>query len=167
MAEKLGFVFVPGMASVGSIVFGPLVKALQSRGFAHLTPVDLPSVDAINTKVSLKPSGLYTDIAAVRSAIQAHLDAGRDVVVVAHSYGGTPSLYAIGDQWKSAAGKKGVVRAVMLTASMCLPGGSVHGDRMVYKEQNPEAINDVAPKIEEYDGVSFPCHLCPLGIRRP
>ena len=157
-AEKPAIVFVPGLCSVASIVFKPLIQSLQSRGgFTHLTPVDLPSVDAINTKVSLKPSGLQVDTTAVQAAIKAHIDAGRDVVVVAHSYGGTPGLYGTVGLWKdaaAAAGKKGVVKAVLLAASLSLPGVSVAGDREVYRQSHPDEINDGTPQIEKIDGVS-------------
>ena len=156
MASKPALVLVPGMSSVATIVFRPLIESLKSKhGFADVTPVNLPSVDAIATKASLKPSGLHVDIAAVRAAIESYLKDGKDVVVVAHSYGGTPSLYAISDLWKSnQSGKPGVLKAILLAASLTLPGGTVAGDREQHKEKHG-GIEDGQPKIEPIGDVSI------------
>ena len=156
MASKPALVLVPGMSSVATIVYKPLIKSLKGKhGFADITPVNLPSVDSMATKASLKPSGLHVDIAAVRAAIESYLKDGKDVVVVAHSYGGTPSLYAIDDLWKAnQPGKPGVLKDILLSASLTLPGGTVAGDRDEYKQKHG-GINDGEPTVEPVGDVSF------------
>ena len=82
-------------------------------------------------------------------------------MVVGHSYGGTPSLYAIGvDLWKSkegADGKTGVLRAILLCSSFTLPGGSVAGDREEYKAKHG-GVDDGDVKIEAHGNVSRACY---------
>ena len=158
MTSRSAIVLVPGLGSVGSIVYKPLIQALKVKhGFSDVSPVNLPSIDAMATKASLKPSGLHVDIAAVGVAIEAHINEGKDVVVVAHSYGGTPSLYAIGDFWKTKqAGKPGVLKAIMLCTSLTLPGRTVQGDRKEYKQKHG-GIDDGPIKIEPFEDVSLDC----------
>ena len=155
MASKPALVLVPGMSSVATIVYKPLIESLKGKhGFVDITPVNLPSVDSMATKASLKPSGLHVDIAAVRAAVEPYLKDDKDVVVIGHSYGGTPSLYAIDDLWKSnQPGKPGVLKAILLAASLTLPGGSVAGDREEYKQKHG-GINDGEPTIQPVGDVS-------------
>jgi hypothetical protein len=144
-------VLVPGMSSVATLVYKPLKLELEHVGFSKIEPIDLPSIDAIATKASLKPNALQADISTIRSAIVKLVDQGLDVVVVAHSYGGTPALCASEGLWKTQRDGKegGVVKACLISSSLSLPGQSVGGVRAEWAQKNPEAgINDSDATVE-------------------
>jgi hypothetical protein len=72
-----------------------LHKPLVVDRFEQIEPICLPSTDATVTKASLKPAALEADVAAIRSALVEVVDQnGYETLVVAHSYGGTRTLYA-------------------------------------------------------------------------
>lgn len=129
---------------MGDVVYGPLIKELNTKQdvpSSALHPINLPSINALETKVSVKPNGLEIDIAAIRKLLTRLVDDEKqDVVVVGHSYGGTPSLYACEGFWKKQRqedGKSGgVLRVVLLSSSLVLPGGSVATDRAEWIQQN-------------------------------
>lgn len=70
--------------------FVPLVDVLERRGNRSVS-VSLPSTQS----PALPPASLANDTAAVREAVLSELDAGHDVIVVAHSYGGAPANNAL------------------------------------------------------------------------
>src|ERR1700712_4081083 len=148
---KPALILVPGMSSVASVVYEPLVAQLKDIGFEEIEPISLPSIDAIATKLSLKPTPLEADIAAIRLALVELVEKqGRDAIVVAHSYGGTPALCASEGLWKTQReGKQGgIIRACLLSSSLSLPGQSVAGVRAEWAEKNPEGgINDAGAKM--------------------
>lgn len=158
---NLSFVFVPGMCSRGSIVYESLMRKLNSPFAIPLSDLHALNLPSTTKGASLKPNALEADIAFIRSMLtrliqQQH----RDVVVAAHSYGGTPALAACAGLWKhqrlpkSQAG--GVIRVACLASSLSLPGGSVASDREIWKADNPEQahkINDEGGvKLEVVDG---------------
>jgi pimeloyl-ACP methyl ester carboxylesterase len=143
-------ILVPGMSSVGSTVYAPLLEELKKANFEHVHAVDLPSVDCTTTKADLKPTALDADIELIRLAIKrALVDLKRDVVVVAHSYGGTPALYACEGMWKSAQppGTPGVLSAALISSSLSLPGNSVAIDRAAYGKTHG-GIDDSGAHVE-------------------
>jgi alpha-beta hydrolase superfamily lysophospholipase len=148
-------ILVPGMSCVGSFVYAPLMEELKKAGLEHVEAVDLPSVDCVTTKAHLKPNALEADVKHIRSAIERALSNSLDVVVVGHSYGGTPSLYACEGLWKTAqpAGAPGVLRAALLTSSLTLPGGSIAGDRMEYGKKHG-GIDDSGGNVQMVGEVS-------------
>ncbi len=103
------------------IHFQLVTKSLTSHGYKVLAPA-LPSVD--------KAPGYTTpdsqeDIAAVRKVILQEIDeAGNDVILVPHSYGGIPASGAIEDldpKTRSEAGKKTSVTGIAAITSYILP----------------------------------------------
>lgn len=72
-----------------------------------------------------------------------------DVVVVGHSYGGTPSLYACERLWRAVqpVGAAGVLRVALLTSNLTLPGVSIARDRMEYGKKHG-GIDDSGGKTE-------------------
>jgi pimeloyl-ACP methyl ester carboxylesterase len=143
-------ILVPGMSSVGSIVYAPLLEELKKANFERVHAVDLASVDCTTTKADLKPTALNADIELIRLAIKrALVDLKRDVVVVGHSYGGTPALYACEGMWKSAQppGTPGVLSAALISSSLSLPGNSVAIDRAAYGKTHG-GIDDSGAHVE-------------------
>ncbi|KAH7024715.1 uncharacterized protein B0I36DRAFT_416281 [Microdochium trichocladiopsis] len=76
--------FTPG-AWHGPWAFDEIRKDLSSRGLST-SAVTLPSVGTKNVNV-----GVAEDTAAVRAEIERLSNKGKQVIVVAHSYGGVPS----------------------------------------------------------------------------
>jgi alpha-beta hydrolase superfamily lysophospholipase len=150
--NKPALVLIPGMSSVASLVYEPLIAQLKNRGIEQIQPIHLPSIDAIATKASLKPTPLDADVSAIRSALVELVEhQGREVVVVSHSYGGTPALCACTGLWKDERDGKhgGVIRACLISSSLSLPGQSVGGVRAAWAQEHPEAgINDSGAKME-------------------
>ena len=171
MVTNISLLFVPGLCSISSLVYADLISYLSTTHDipkSQLIPINLPSCDAIATKAALKPSALHVDVATIRSTIVAQLDLGHDVLLVAHSYGGTPVLYAVSGLWKaqrSASGHTtGVLRAALISSSLALPGHSVAGDRMEWREAHPDlARPDDGARIEEQEGEMF---VVPDGIEK-
>ena len=163
MASNTSLIFVPGMCSIASVVFAPLIDELASKHNlpkSSLVPIDLPSCDAIATKADLKPSALFADIAAVRSTINKQIEAGRDVIVVAHSYGGTPALCATEGLWKGRRGPSektnGVVYIALISSSLPLTGKTVAGDRQDYTAAHPHVtMNEEGASIEQHGDEYF------------
>ncbi|RAH43772.1 alpha/beta hydrolase [Aspergillus brunneoviolaceus CBS 621.78] len=96
--------------------------------------VTLPSVDS-----SPPLSSWATDAEAIRKVILGYIDAGRDVITVAHSFGGIPMSEAVkglGKSTRESAGLKGGVLQLMYMAAMALPEGQNHVGQI--KPQTPE-----------------------------
>jgi pimeloyl-ACP methyl ester carboxylesterase len=87
------FVLVHGAAH-GSWVWNPLTTALATAGLRAIT-VDLPSTTHLDDTRPPQASFL-PDVQAIRATVEAVLDTGDDVVVVAHSYAGVITGEAIG-----------------------------------------------------------------------
>jgi pimeloyl-ACP methyl ester carboxylesterase len=102
-----------------------MVRAdLGGRGF-ETSAIALPSVGSPNPGV-----GLPEDMAAVRTALTELVDAGKEVVLVAHSYGGEVSSGAVqGLDLKSriAEGKTGGVSMLVYLAAFVVDNGSSLG----------------------------------------
>jgi pimeloyl-ACP methyl ester carboxylesterase len=153
-------VLVPGFASVGRVVFEPTVAALRTLGWSDdaVVTVNNPTVDPIATKADLSPHGLAADIRNLRGILTKLIeDEGRDVLLVGHSYGGTPSMSASQDLWKhlrEPQGKKGgVVQIGLIASSLTLPGRSVAVDRSEWQQANDMPPDD-GSGVEMIDGVS-------------
>lgn len=101
--------------------FGPLTKALEGHGY-KCVPVTLPSTQSPD----MPPAKMSDDTEAIRNTVIQELDQGNNVVVVAHSYGGTPtnnSLKGLDKESRTAAGASTAVIAIAFIAAICLPAG--------------------------------------------
>lgn len=103
--------------------FEPLKTDLEGYGYECAT-VSLPSTQSPD----LLPATLADDTAAIRDCVLAALDQGKDVVVVAHSYGGCPTNNALKDLdtiSRKAAGASTSVLAIAFLCAMPQPAGTV------------------------------------------
>ncbi|GJD03679.1 FAD binding domain-containing protein [Colletotrichum higginsianum IMI 349063] len=101
-------------------VFDLVREDLAGRGYPTAAAA-LASVGSTDADV-----GLDQDVEAVRAVLRGLVDAGRDVVVVAHSYGGVPVANAVrGLNYKdrAAEGRSGGVIMVVYMASFAIPAG--------------------------------------------
>jgi hypothetical protein len=148
-------VLVPGLCSVASTLYAPLISRLNEIGVDEVHPVDLPSADPSE---ALKPNALEADIKAIRARVVKLIEGGQDVILIGHSYGGTPCLCAAEGLWKKEAGKdeREIWRILLISSSFCLPGRSVTQDRMEYSQgqDNEGEIDDDGAKFEMTDIVS-------------
>jgi len=132
-----GTVLVPGITTVASDAFVPLVKQLDLIGAAGFTPLDIPSV---NPTKPLLPNAFEADVAAIRAALADAIESkGLDIVLLGHSYGAAPCLTAAEGLWKTIRekqGKKGgVVKIAVIAGPLVLAGESVGGLRADYEKQ--------------------------------
>jgi pimeloyl-ACP methyl ester carboxylesterase len=120
-------VLIPGMSSLGTEVYAPLVAQLAKHSFTDTHPLDLPSIDCLSRLESLTPNPLEADIRHIRATLTQLVEKGSDVIIIAHSYGGTPALAAAEALWSHhrEANTGGILKAILLSSSLSLPGGDV------------------------------------------
>jgi pimeloyl-ACP methyl ester carboxylesterase len=137
-------VLVPGLASLGSVFFAPLKTELESLGFADITIVNNPSVESVDELSKSQSNALQADIQHLQQTVQDLVDSSKDVIIAAHSYGGTVSLYASEGMWKHVRQAKGlqggVVKAVLISSSLSLPGDSIAGDIAKWSTEHDPSI---------------------------
>lgn len=113
-------VFVPGEWH-GPEIFDEVRANLNERGY----PTEAAT---LVTHGATDPNiGLAEDVANVRSKIERLVEDGKDVVVVAHSYGGVPSSCAVEGLSVSdlaAQGKNGGVIMVVYVTSFAIESGA-------------------------------------------
>lgn len=124
MASDPVFVFVPGAWHTPKS-FTPVLKILTSSGY-ELDAVSLPSVGA-ETRNEAPVKSWDPDVEAVRKAVLSHLDQGKDVILVCHSYGGAPASQAVRGLSKKAReeqGRQGAVIRIVYIAGLLVKIGS-------------------------------------------
>jgi hypothetical protein len=150
MSTKPTFVMVPGNF-VPAKYYGTAVKFLESRGFPT-NIVNIPSTGSSLPLTSNEP-----DISAVREVLEGLLDEGKEVLIVAHSYGSTPACEAIkglGCEERKKVGKSGGVAKLILVAAWLLSEGEspptvIARDKVVsswvrFEVSRPSPISDAA-----------------------
>lgn len=146
-------------------LYTPLTSALESAGYTVKAP-HLPSVGG-------KTPSFNDDVTTIRESITASTDAGQDVVVLMHSYGGIPGSEAVEGLTRldqSSSREKGcVIRLIYLAAFVIAEKGSMmsglggqplewwdHGkEQMIVKKGRPAEVfyNGVdAATAEELEG---------------
>ncbi|KAI9731428.1 MAG: hypothetical protein M1818_007818 [Claussenomyces sp. TS43310] len=121
MASKPVFIFIPG-AWHSAQAFAAAAALLKAKGYESVS-VELASYGSLPPQPSIE-----ADVALVRGAVGALLDAGKDVVVVMHSYGSVPACEAMKHFTKTNDGSEGrgrIVRMVWLAAFILPKGGSL------------------------------------------
>ncbi|KAI2636027.1 alpha/beta-hydrolase [Xylaria nigripes] len=125
--KKPILVFCPG-AWLTPDYLKPTADILAKSGYTSLT-VSLPSVGSELTPKASPPivQGLQTDAQAVRAVVIPQLDAGNDVVLVCHSYGGVVTSEAIRglDRASRGANTGAVIHLVYVAAILLDVGGQV------------------------------------------
>ena len=107
--------------------FNPTTKHLEAAGY-ECVGVELPG-NAAEPRINGRLVGIEDDLSKIRQVVLAQLGAGKEVVVVTHSYGCIPGPAALTDlstETRKASGQAGGVRAVVLIAGFfCPPGGTM------------------------------------------
>lgn len=120
--SKPTIIFAPG-AWYPPTVFDAITKELDEHGYSCHT-IAFPSIQQATTVQDLQP-----DIAAVRLVVEQEVDAGREVIIVSHSWSGLPvnsALDGLDRTDREKAGKKGgVVKLVFISAFIPQVGESL------------------------------------------
>lgn len=98
--------------------FSPVISILEPLGYKCVT-VLMPAVGRMKPVESLDE-----DIAAVRTTVMKELDAGLNVIINAHSWGGIPvnsALDGLSRAEREKDGKKGAVVKMTFVSSFVLP----------------------------------------------
>jgi triacylglycerol esterase/lipase EstA (alpha/beta hydrolase family) len=88
---KPTILIVPGSFSPSS-QYSTLITHLRNLGFPAFA-LQLPSTQK---RMPLAPGSMSDDASLIRRTVEAVLAQGKEIVVVAHSYGGTPTTQALG-----------------------------------------------------------------------
>ncbi|KAK3938156.1 Alpha/beta hydrolase fold-1 [Diplogelasinospora grovesii] len=104
--------------------YNNLISPLKDAGFTVVAPANASAGydDSVAGKTHLD------DVAVVHAAMKPHLDAGKEIVVVCHSYGGlvgTDSTAGNTLEERKAQGLKGGVRSIIYIAAFALPQSGV------------------------------------------
>ncbi|EKJ69162.1 hypothetical protein FPSE_10658 [Fusarium pseudograminearum CS3096] len=117
-------VIIPGSFAKPSL-YEHLVQSLARDGIQSEI-VDLPSV---GRKEGKAPATLSDDVDEIASVVEKILDEDKEVILLAHSYGGIPatqSLETLSQKARQSQGKKSGVTKIVYLAAVALPvGGSV------------------------------------------
>lgn len=110
MSSKPTFIFVPGNFLPPSY-YANITKLLETHGF-QTRLVTLPSTGSKSPLSSNEP-----DIDAIQQTIRQLSDSGKEIIVVAHSYGCIPTCEAV-------KGFAGVARLILIAAWLLREGES-------------------------------------------
>ncbi|KAI0999955.1 hypothetical protein K3495_g8241 [Podosphaera aphanis] len=119
-ARKPTIVIVPG-AWQQVEAFDTIIEELKSAGF----PSEVVAHPSVGGTTDPLPD-LDDDVAVVRTAVSKHIDAGTEVILLCHSYGGlvggnaTEGLDLL---TCSRAGKKGGIKQIIFLAAFMVPAG--------------------------------------------
>ena len=119
MPSKPTFVLVPGNF-LPPAYYASTAQRLESHGFPT-RPTTIPSTGSKLPLTSNEP-----DILAVRHVLEELSNAGKDIIIVAHSYGSIPACEAaegFGRQERRKLGKAGGVMRLVFVAAWLLQEG--------------------------------------------
>lgn len=125
--SKPSILFVPGSFTPGQ-VYENVVEKVTARGY-DIRALHMPSV-RLETESSTdrKPPSMYEDAAFIANQAAALADDGKDVIIIAHSYGGVPStecVKGLAKKTRQEQGKQGgIVRLAYMTALVPALGSS-------------------------------------------
>jgi hypothetical protein len=154
MASKPVLILVPGSFSnpefYSTVIDAIAAKGYEIHGVNLGLHIPIPSTYcSTNSPVTVgkKPGNLPSvadDAAHINQTVTEFADKGKDVVLIAHSYGGTPmseSIKGIGKAEREKAGKKGgVVRVAYMTALVPAVGVSAGALMAVANTPAPEGL---------------------------
>ena len=159
--------------------YEPLLKVLESEDIpastlllptcdlSHASVLDLQHPDLAGPPPSKAWPNMYADAYAIRESLSQLVEAGKSVLLVAHSYGGLPAsealLLELCFQVRKQQGKTGGVIGFFAIASYYLPAGmttvqAVGGDPL---PATPEQVSP--PSVRVLPALLFPS---PLLFRR-
>jgi alpha-beta hydrolase superfamily lysophospholipase len=116
--SKPSIILIPGSFGLPEF-YDPVMDAVAEKGY-EIRGLHLPSVGLTRGPQEAEPKTMYDDAAMIAKETEKLVDEGKDVILVAHSYGGVPtteSTKGLGKAEREAQGKKGgIVRLAYMTA---------------------------------------------------
>lgn len=116
--SKCSILLIPGAFGLPEF-YDDVVNGVSSNGY-EIKALHLPSVGLSTGPRDGPPPTMYNDAAFIAREVSVLADQGRDVILVAHSYGGVPateSVKGLSKEKRQEEGKKGgIVRLSYLTA---------------------------------------------------
>ncbi|KAJ5107107.1 hypothetical protein N7456_003782 [Penicillium angulare] len=122
-----------------------LIRGLNQFGFESVA-VDLPSLDS-----SPPLSSWETDAQEVRRVIMTHLDHGKGVIMIAHSFGGvamSEAVKGLGRKSRQDQGLQGAVVRLVYMAAVAIPIGQSYMDQMKLKTPAEEEVERRRKEME-------------------
>lgn len=125
--SKPSILLVPGSFTPAH-VYDNVVEKVAAKGY-DIRALQIPSVRLeTESPTSREPPSMYKDAAFIASQAAALADDGREVIIISHSYGGTPATESVRELPKDdrqKLGKQGgVVRLAYMTALVPALGSS-------------------------------------------
>lgn len=152
--SKPSILLIPGSFGLPEF-YDPIVNAVAAQGY-EIRALHYPSVGLKTGPREGVPPSMYDDAAFIAEETEKLADEGKDVVLIAHSYGGVPtsqSIKGLGKEERVKAGKEGgVVNLAYMTALVPALGVSAMG---VLSDVPKEQQLDL--KIDVY--MSFPIFM--------
>lgn len=116
--SKPSILLIPGSFALPEF-YDPVMNAVAAKGY-EIRGLHLPSVGRTTGPQQGETKTMYDDAAMIAKETEKLADAGKDVILLAHSYGGVPmteSTKGLGKAERQAEGKKGgIVRLGYVTA---------------------------------------------------
>ncbi|ETS87144.1 hypothetical protein PFICI_00972 [Pestalotiopsis fici W106-1] len=143
---------VPGAAALAEL-YKTFIKAVSEKGY-EIEALTLPSVRNA-AEANVTPPTMYEDAAAIQSRVAKLADAGKDVILLPHSYGGTPSTQSVEGLSKKEREAKGLPGGIIGLAYMtCLIPELGQPAMSVQASMAPE--DKVPMEINEHGWIYFP-----------
>lgn len=155
MPSKPTFVFVPGNFLPPSY-YADIANLLETHGF-QTRLVTLPSTGPKSPLTSNKP-----DITAIHHVLKELSDSGKEIIVVAHSYGGIPTCEAV-KGLENEKGHAGVAKLVLIAAWLLQEGQSLPDIIGKYNIEAPWARFEVSYLLSDLPSVLHQ-DLCLLNL---
>ncbi|ESU09713.1 hypothetical protein FGSG_03500 [Fusarium graminearum PH-1] len=163
-------VIIPGSFAKPTL-YERLVQSLARDGIQSEI-VDLPSV---GRKEGKAPATLSDDVDEIASVVEKILDEDKEVILLAHSYGGVPatqSLETLSQKARQSQGKKSGVTKIVYLAAVALPvGGSVLAlltaqDYLIIEAKSPpEEALKLARELPQHSTASYRDQLTYAGYQ--
>ncbi|KAJ5690184.1 alpha/beta-hydrolase [Penicillium macrosclerotiorum] len=130
-----------------------LIDGLIAAGY-EAVGVTLPSVDSSPPHPSWDQ-----DAEEIRRVILQYLDLGKDVITIAHSFGGvamSEAVKGLGKQDREEEGLKGAVLQLVYMCAMALPQGQTHVGQIMPATPEEEEIERKRQELQaKYGGMKF------------
>ena len=127
--SKPAIIIVPGSFALPEL-YDNLVEPITAKGY-EIKALHPPSVSLKTGPREGIPPSMYDDAAFIAAEVEKLADQGKDVIVVAHSYGGVPtsqSTKGLGKEGRLKKGKKGgIVNLAYMTCLVPAIGVSAAG----------------------------------------
>lgn len=137
---------VPGACSTPEF-YAPFVAAVREKGY-EIETVHIPSTNYEGRTKGAPAPSMSDDVTMVQARIAELAAAGKDVVLMTHSYGGTPGTQSVEGFGKKERQSRGLKGGVVGLAYMCSlipelgqPAGSVQAS--MSEDEKPHMAVDV------------------------